>query len=229
MHHAENNMPDDDSSTMFYKRDSLKEFFKYLLHFIFLGFKGVVTYLLLRNKKKMAHNAMAGEFTFFLFCIAMSFVNFAGTCAVFIVTFFVSRMIMMVGNWTQHSFIDPLDPANPYKSCVTCLNVTYNKRCWNDGYHTSHHAKPGLHWTEHPNNFMAHLDTYAAEKAVVFEGYDFGQIFFALMRKRYDLLADHFVNINNTFSSDEAIIEMLKQRTQKFSPDMEVLKQYKIA
>lgn len=220
MHHAENNMPDDDSSTMPYQRDSLKEYFRYLSHFLVLGFRGLIQYLFARRKQKLAHNAMAGEFSFFAFCIVMCFVNLPGTMAVFVVTFFVSRMIMMIGNWTQHAFIDPDDPDNPYKNCCTTLNVKYNKRCWNDGYHISHHARPALHWTEHPNSFKQNLDEYAKNKAVVFDGLDFGGTFLCLMTKNYDKLAKHFVNVNGVFQSDEEVIAMLKVRTQKFPEEV---------
>ncbi len=220
MHHAENNMPEDDSSTMMYQRDSLRSFLKYLGHFILLGFKGLLQYLFSRNKKKLAHRAMAGEFTFFAFCIAMCFVNFAGTMAVFVVTFFISRMIMMVGNWTQHSFIDPAEPDHPYKNCITTLNVHYNKRCWNDGYHTSHHARPALHWTEHPHSFMENIDEYAKHKAIVFDKLDFGGVFLCLMTKNYQKLADHLVNIKGEFSSEEEAINILKERTKRFPEEI---------
>lgn len=229
MHHAENNMPEDRSSTMFYQRDSLADFSRYLGHFLALGLIDLLSYLFSRNKKKLAHNAMAGELTFFAFCLLMSFVNLHATIAVFVVTFFISRTIMMLGNWTQHSLIDPDDPSNPYKNCITTLNVKYNRRCWNDGYHTCHHAKPGLHWTEHPVEFQKNIHQYAAEKAIVLDGYDFGHVFFALINKRYDWLAKHVVNINNSFSNDDEIIALLKQRTKKFSPGVEILKQYKAA
>jgi hypothetical protein len=159
----------------------------------------------------------------------MCFVNFDGTMAVFVVTFIVSRMIMMVGNWTQHAFIDPADPAHPYKSCVTTLNVRYNKRCWNDGYHTSHHARPALHWTEHPNSFLQNLDQYAAHRAVVFDRLDFGGVFLCLMTKNYDKLARNFVNVNGVFSSDEEVISMLKERTRKFPEEILHTGHYKTA
>lgn len=227
MHHAENNLPDDDSSTMGYQRDSLRDFLRYLGHFLVLGFKGLMDYLFSRNKKKLARNAMAGEFSFFLFCIVLSFVNLPATLAVFVVTFFISRMIMMVGNWTQHSMIDPADPANPYKNCITTINVRYNKRCWNDGYHTSHHARPALHWTEHPQSFIQNLDVYTANKAIVFDRLDFGGVFLCLMRRDYHKLAAHVVNVNGCFQSEEELIAILKERTQRF-PDA-VLQQYTVA
>jgi fatty acid desaturase len=220
MHHAENNMPEDRSSTMYYQRDSLKDFFRYLGHFLTLGLKDLITYLFARNKKKLAHNAMAGEFTYFVFCIGMCFVNLDATLAVFVVTFVISRMIMMVGNWTQHSFIDPSDPANPYKNGITTLNVNYNKRCWNDGYHSSHHARPALHWTEHPVVFQQTLDEYSSNKAIVFDRLDFGGVFLCLMTKNYDKLAKHLVNVNDVFQSDEEVIAILQERTKKFPEEV---------
>ena len=36
------------------------------------------------------------------------------------------------------------------------------------------------------------------------------------MLKRYDVLADRFVNINNQYQSKEEIIDFLKERTRKF-------------
>jgi hypothetical protein len=121
---------------------------------------------------------------------------------------------MMVGNWTQHAFVAAKDPGNAYKNSITCVNVKYNLKCWNDGYHITHHLKPGLHWTNHPVEFMKTLPLYAKNKAIVFQGIGFLGIFLHLMRKDYDKLADNVVNINNTFSSKEELIELMKQRTR---------------
>jgi len=216
MHHPEGNMPDDDSSTMFYQRDSLGGFLRYVAEFIFTGLAGLISYLKKRNRKKLARKALTGEMCFYIICILLCFINWQATVAVFILTFFISRVLMMLGNWTQHAFIDPVNPENPYKSCINCLNIRYNHIAWNDGYHTSHHLKPTLHWTEHPYSFMSNRNAYAENKAVVFEGLDYARIFIYLMRKRYDLLAKNFVNINNTFKSDEEVIDLLKERTKKF-------------
>ena len=217
MHHPEGNMPDDDSSTMFYQRDSLRSFIKYVVEFIFTGMYGLITYLRSKKRNKLADNAIQGELIFFTFCILMCLVNWQATVAVFIFTFSISRVLMMLGNWVQHAFVDPENPEDPYKSCITCLNIRFNHIAWNDGYHTSHHAMQTLHYTEHPQAFLKDLDNYARHKAVVFTGLDYVGIFINLMRKRYDVLASYFVNIKDTFSSDEDIVEMLKSRTQRFS------------
>lgn len=217
MHHPEGNMPEDDSSTMFYQRDSLKDYFKYTTKFIFTGLAGLISYLKKKNRRKLAQHAFTGEICFYIICVLLCFINWQATVVVFIFTFVVSRVLMMLGNWTQHAFIDPEDPENPYKNCINCLNIRFNHIAWNDGYHSSHHLKPTLHWTEHPQSFMSNLASYAKNKAVIFEGLDYAKIFIYLMRKRYDLLAKNFVNVNNTFKSEEDIIIFLKERTKKFT------------
>ena len=216
MHHAEDNMPDDDSSTMRYKRDSVWNFIKYVADFIFTGFVGLISYLIKKHRRRLARNAFTGEMLFFTLCIGLCFVNWQATVAVFIFTFFISRILMMMGNWIQHSFIDPGHPDDPYKSCITCINIRYNHIAWNDGYHVSHHTKPTLHWTEHPTSFLANINKYAESRSVVFDGLSFPGVFINLMRKRYDILAKYFVNINDTFRDDDEIIAMLKERTKPF-------------
>ncbi|GAA4405045.1 hypothetical protein GCM10023187_23080 [Nibrella viscosa] len=215
MHHVENNMPEDGSSTMDYKRDSLREFFRYYANFMILGLKELLGYLDRKNRKKVARQTLIGELSFYALCLVLGLVNFPATLVVFIIPFFIFRLITMLGNWTQHSFVDPADPGNPYKNSITCINVKYNKKCWNDGYHISHHCRPAMHWTEHPGFFLKTIDNYAKNKAVVFDGLDFLKVFFYLMNKRYDVLARHVVNINGTFQSDEEVINLLKYRTQR--------------
>lgn len=215
MHHVENNLPPDKSSTMFYKRDSFLSFLHYFFSFFLVGLIELSHYFIKKKRPKLLRNSIVGEVSFFLLCIVLSIVNFKATLVVFILPFLISRFIMMLGNWTQHAFIDPSDPGNSYKNSITCINIKYNKKCWNDGYHISHHIKPTLHWTEHPTEFLKNKDKYAENKAIVFDGLDFLQIFFILMKGRYDILAANFVNINNGFQTKEEVIALLKERTRK--------------
>lgn len=215
MHHPENNLEEDESTTMFYQRDSVGGFLKYFLDFMFIGLARTAGYFYKRNRSKLFRKLVFGEGFFFAFCIGLSFVNLPATFMVFILPFLISRLIMMLGNWTQHAFIDPEQPENLYKSSITCINVKYNHKCWNDGYHISHHIKPTMHWTEHPNHFRDNLESYIQNEALIFEGIDFLVIFIYLMRQRYDLLARHVVNIGNTWQSEAEIIQMLKKRTTR--------------
>lgn len=215
MHHPENNMPEDESSTLAYQRDSRRGFARYLTSFFFMGVLNLLRYFIRKQRKKLMVRAARGELLFILACIGLSFLNWPATLVVFIIPFVISRIIMMVGNWAQHAFISAEEPDNSYKNSITCINTKYNHKCWNDGYHISHHIKPSMHWTEHPVFFRQTLHEYVENEAIVFDSIHFLHVWLYLMGKRYDLLAKHFVNIGNRFSSDEEIIAFLKQRTQK--------------
>jgi len=216
MHHAENNLDDDDSSTMHYQRDSIKDFLKYFTRFFFLVIYNLSQYFLRKNRPKLRARLIKGEMTFIIGCTLLSFVNLPATITVFWIPFLLSRIVMMLGNWAQHSFVSANDPGNNYKNSITCINTKYNHKCWNDGYHISHHEKPSMHWTEHPIYFKKTLPDYINNNAIVFDGIHFLHVFVYLMRKRYDLLAKHFVNIGNVYKTDEEVIAFLKLRTQKF-------------
>lgn len=215
MHHIENNLPDDASSTMHYRRDSVRGFLRYFLNFIVSGVVETIMYLYNRKKKKLYQRLTVGEYVYMAFCIAMCFVNLKATLMVFVVPLFFARLVMMLGNWTQHAFVDPTDPGNLYTSSINCINTNYNKICWNDGYHIIHHLKPGIHYTEMPGEFLKRKDDFAVNKAIVFDGIHYLHIFTYLLTKRYDKLAANLVNINGMFGSTEEAVAMMKERTKK--------------
>jgi hypothetical protein len=215
MHHPENNLPDDESSTMFYQRDSVRGFLRYLGDFLFLGVAKLAGYFTQRNKTTLRYRLLRGEILYGGLTLALAIVNLPATLAVFVVPFLLSRVIMMLGNWAQHAFIDAEAPENCYRNSVTCINTNYNHKCWNDGYHISHHLKPALHWTDHPHHFRQNLAQYASNDAIVFDGIHFLHIFFYLMAKRYDLLARHFVLLDGTARTEAEVVGLLRSRTRR--------------
>lgn len=217
MHHVENNMPDDASSTLAYKRDSLRGFILYVGRFLFLGFRDTFMYLFNRNRKKLYLRLTYGEISFYLFCVGMCFVNLHATLWLFIIPFIFARVVMMLGNWAQHSFLDKKDPEDMFTSAINCINTKYNQTCWNDGYHTVHHLRPGLHYTEIPGEFLKLKDKFAEKKTFIFDGIHYLHIFIWLMTKRYDKLADNLVNIDGTFSNREEAITLMKERVKKIT------------
>lgn len=217
MHHPENNLEDDDSSTMTFQRDSFRSFLSYFGRFFVVGVRNLLTYLHQKNRSKLATRALKGEIVFAVICVLLCFINWPATVLVFLLPLVVYRLVAMLGNWTQHAFVDAEDPGNAYKNSITCINVKYNKKCWNDGYHISHHIRPAMHWTEHPTFFLKTIDKYAQNQAVIFDGLDFLQIFSLLMRKKYDVLARHMVNVNDAFADEAEAIALLRWRTQRIA------------
>lgn len=215
MHHAENNMQDDLSSTMRFQRDSLRDFGRYFGRFIIIGIWELVAYFQKRNRTKWMRRALIGELAFYAFIITLMFLNPLAAFLIFILPVLLVRFFMMAGNWAQHAFIDANTPENNYRNSITCINSTYNKQCFNDGYHIGHHLRPHMHWTDMPNDFLKNAQEYARQKAIVFEGLDYNQIWFYLVTKNYSKLADHFVNIGGSYGTKEDVITLLRQRTKR--------------
>lgn len=213
MHHTENNLEPDESSTMPYQRDSGKAFLHYFFTFFFTGIYTLAAYFFVRKRNRLFYRVVRGEFLFIAFCTAMCFVNWQATLVVFILPFAIFRLVAMAGNWVQHAFVSQEDPGNHFQNSVTCINVKFNHKCWNDGYHISHHIDPTMHWTDHPRYFREHLTDFARERAVVFDGLNYLDIFGLLLRDRYDVLAQHFVNVGNVYKDDEEVIAFLRSRT----------------
>ena len=216
MHHPENNMEDDLSSTLHLQRDSAIDFFyHYLGRFLTLGKIDLGAYLSERNRDKLLKRLRRGTAIWFAVVAVLLLVNWKATLLVFVATLLVTRTAMMSGNWAQHAFVDARDPNNCYLNSITCINSGYNRRCFNDGYHISHHWKASRHWSEHPQELLDNLDAYAANDAIIFEGLDFFLVWLNLMLKRYGTLADHYVVIDDRNRSREEIIALLKQRTKR--------------
>lgn len=215
MHHRENNLKEDLSSTMHYQRDSFYGFLQYFSAFFFTVIPTLAGYFDKHDQPKLRNKVIRGEAIFWIGCALLCFVSWSAALVVFILPLLISRIIMMVGNWAQHSFVDPDDPGNFYKNSITCINTKYNNKCWNDGYHISHHIQPSLHWTKHPEHLITNLNAYAENKALVFEGIHFLHIWWYLMTSNYDKLAKRVVNINGMFATETDAIALMKTRTSR--------------
>lgn len=214
MHHKEENLEHDLSSTMKYDRDRPLHFLQYWADFFFLGMFKMSRYFKAKGQEKMVKKMLIGEIGWYLGVIALCFVNWQATLFVFVVPMVLIRFLMMAGNWAQHAFIDPERPEVEYASSITCINSRYNRRAFNDGYHIGHHVKASRHWTEMPGDFNDNLERYGREGAIVFRGVDFFQVWLLLMFGRYDRLADHYVPLPGQSDQREEIIAMLKSRTK---------------
>jgi hypothetical protein len=200
MHHAENNMLGDHSTTLPYKRDSFLQFVHYWARFFFMGLIHTPRYLALRGRGKIAWRLMLGELAWIGMVAVAFYVNWAAALLTLVVPWFMMRWLMMAGNFAQHAFVD--------------VNAGYNEKAYNDGYHIVHHERPALHWSEMPGWFEDHLDKMIARDAVVFDGLTDNQaVWFLLMTKNYDKLARHLVDFKGR--THEEKIAFLKSRVQR--------------
>lgn len=196
MHHKENNGAEDLSSTMRYQRDSFLAWLRYYLTFLFVGLPTLVAYLVGKNRKRLARRVAFGELGFWAVVALLGFfVSGQATLVVFVIPVLVVRTLMMMGNWTQHAFVDAEGSDNPFRNSITCINTRYNRRCFNDGYHIVHHFRPALHYTEMAQEFEDRKEEYGRNDAVVFDGLDYFQIWLLLMLGRWRPLTRAFVRL----------------------------------
>ncbi len=214
MHHVEENMPPDRSATLRYRRDSLWHFCLYWWRFQLIGKLELFAYLAEKRRFKLFRRLLYGEIVHKGVLLLALYVNLPAALVVFVLPHLIARWGLMMGNWSQHAFIDPAAPADPYANSVTLINCPYNVKMYNDGYHCGHHVRATEHWAEAPGGFEAALGRYAERKAVVFDGIrGFQVMWWLLMRRRYDVLARHLVTWPGGPSSIEERIAFLEART----------------
>ncbi len=214
MHHPENNAPVDISSTMRFRRDSFLHFLRYVGRFYAWAVVDLSKYMIVRRRFKVVRRMLSGEVTYYAVAGALLYWRPLPALFVLVLPFFITRFLMMAGNWGQHAFIDPEDPINSYKNSITCINCRYNRRAFNDGYHVDHHLKPRQHWTELPLDLKADASEFARNGSIVFTGIDFFMVWLALMLKRYHYLANHVVSCDGSDRPKDEIVAMLKLRTR---------------
>jgi fatty acid desaturase len=213
MHHVENNLPGDLSSTMGYRRDSFPQFLLYFARFMLFSHLELWRYLYSRGRGALARRAILSDLLHMAVIAALCCFRWQPAVVAFLVPYVTVRFLMMFGNWGQHAFIDPAHPGDSHLNSITCVNTTYNARCFNDGYHIGHHLKQNRHWTELPQDLLASAERYRARGCVVFDGMDFFSVAVSLFLHRYDWLARHFVRLPGDSRSDAEVMAFLKSRT----------------
>lgn len=217
MHHPENNLELDLSSTMRFQRDSLVDFLRYYGRFITCILFDLRAYFERTGRPKLARQVLVGELSWLVLAALGCAVNWRATVVVLVVPLFSVRFLMLAGNWGQHAFVDAATPGNCYRNSITCINCGYNRRAFNDGYHIGHHLSATRHWTDMPRDFLATRQQYLDEQAIVFEGIDFFLVWLFLMTKNYRALARRFVILDGRPRDEAEIIAFLKRRTARIA------------
>jgi fatty acid desaturase len=143
--------------------------------------------------------------------------NWEAAIVVFVLPYFMAAFGLAFTNWMEHAFIDRASSQNIYRNSTTCLNTIYNRIGFNDGYHTGHHLKPGLHWTQLPQAFLNDRAAYARERAIVFNGIYWYELWFLLMTKQYRALAHRCVDLEGSHRSESDTAQLLRERAARFA------------
>ncbi|MBK8258276.1 MAG: fatty acid desaturase [Polyangiaceae bacterium] len=214
MHHVEDNMPEDLSSTMRYRRDSFLNFLVYFGRFFFFILIELTLYFVRKRRMLMAKRAVVGELCHQSLIVASLLLDWRFGLVAFAIPYCAVRFLMMVGNWGQHAFVNTGRKNDGLSNSITCINSGYNRRAFNDGYHIGHHLKATRHWTELPTEFRDNIDRYAREGAIVFEKIDFFLVSILLWTGQWKTLAKLYVRLDGKPKSDEEVIALLKSRVQ---------------
>lgn len=214
MHHVEDNQREDLSTTIYYQRDSFLHWLHYWARFYFVGTLHLYQYLVRTKRKKLAKSLVVGELSWLALTVLMSLVNWQATLVVLVIPLLFIRVMFMTGNWGQHAFVDVDDPTNAYKHSTCLINVPYNHRCYNDGYHIVHHLHGNMHWSEMPDHFHKNIDEYVKNDAIVFSGLGNNQtVWWCLMTGQYERLAEYVVPFQGRSKAET--VAWLKSRTQR--------------
>jgi hypothetical protein len=217
MHHVEGNLPNDLSTTMPFRRDSLLDFLRYFLRFFCFAVAELPLYFYRRGRRELFRRSLFGELSAYVVYAVALWANWRAALVVLLIPFVATRFLMMAGNWGQHAFVDESDPGSDFLSSCTCINTRYNRRCFNDGYHIGHHVKPTRHWTEMPGDLLASQAEYAQKGALVFEGIDFFGIWLMLMLKQHRALARRVVHLGDgPAPSLDEVEATLRRRLRRF-------------
>lgn len=215
MHHAQDNGVDDLSSTRAYQRDRASHLAAYLLRFLLTGVPALALYFFRHGRPDIGRRVVAGELATWSLFALLATINASATVAVFIVPLVFTRMMMMMGNWAQHAFLDPEAPQTPWGSSTNIIASRHNRRCFNNGYHIIHHARPALHWSVLPQEFVDNLERYVDRRSVIFVGVpSFQLLALALVTKRYAWLERQLFRAPDDHRTPAERIAMLRSRTQ---------------
>jgi hypothetical protein len=125
MHHVEGNGPRDLNSTMWYDRDSIADFARYVGRFFFLISLELPLYFFRKGQYSTSFKTAFWEFSNFLvIALLFRYCHAQATLCVFLLPLWTLRAGLMAGNWGQHAFVDPHDPSSDFRSSITLIDVS---------------------------------------------------------------------------------------------------------
>lgn len=124
MHHVEGNGPKDLSTTIFYQRDEITEFLKYLGSFLVITWIQLPIYFWRNKKYALAAKSLVSECASMGAIFTVAYLNTRPAVFTLLLPWAIVRIGMMIGNWGQHCLVDNVDPMSDFRSSITLIDVS---------------------------------------------------------------------------------------------------------
>jgi fatty acid desaturase len=150
VHHKLNNRPGDSSrSPKLFKTNHLLSLLVYPTLTSMVQTTEIRRYIRgLRTKNRKAYWMAISEYVVFFGFMALIFVlDWRKALLFFLIPQQFALFMIQVFNYVQHVEADENSPWNHSRNFVSPV---LNALLFNNGYHTVHHMKPGVHWTQTP-------------------------------------------------------------------------------
>jgi hypothetical protein len=219
IHHKYDNSLDDIITTLHLDRRRPSEFLVYLPQFAlyWMGLS-VVAYFVRRRLWPQAAKMLLGMIAFYGLGALLLAWDWRFALGYWFLPQWMTVLFLSAVAYTWHAFAEPDDPHNDYVSSVTLLDGHYN--VFNEDYHVVHHQALQVHWTENPAHYQEHLDEYRRNFATIFRDTQTFELFFWIVLRRYDYMADHFVDLGGTLTREQ-VLGLLRRRLQPVLPETE--------
>jgi len=201
-HHKYTNSPKDVVTTADFPRDSFLNFVPYITRFglYALNISTVIEFWSDKNYSYV-FKMIAGSAYYWTFFAVMLKISPIFAVAYVGYPLLENVLILACINWCWHAFVDPEDPDNDFAASITILEGKVN--VLNEDYHVVHHQYPAQHWSLNPELYAKHLPEYPSNKATMFRGTHVMELFFLIILRKYDELAEKFVDLSNKMTLKE--------------------------
>jgi len=192
-HHRENVSPLDLYETSEFDHSSFKDFVLFTFRSLFYQqiMLSPAFYFLSKGRTDKIKSILTGNLIFITFFVLLCAFSWKIAVLYFLVPFFASNLLIAIMHWTQHTFYGgQKDPLDYMYNTVTLREKPVNYL--NEGYHLIHHHPSRVHWSEIPSFFEDEefQREIKSAQSIVFNDIGFYDLYFALMLKKFDFLAE---------------------------------------
>jgi len=203
IHHRYNNELEDVHTCYDLDRTQVWSFLLYLPRFgAYWSGLSVFWHFMAKKEFKFAGRMLAGMVYYYTLLLVSTYI--AWDFALCFLVFPLMESIVFFGaiSYLWHSFLNGDDEECEYVNSVTIVDGFDN--IFNEYFHVVHHnANQNIHWTEYPAHYQQHIEEYKKHQATIFTKCEEGLMLYWLWSGQWDVLADHFVDLNEKMTHDE--------------------------